>query len=162
MTTQAAPRADNPWKLGIGKRLRLMRGVEGLTRKQLTEMTGVPVSTFRKVEAGWHSPDFHFPRRITAIPQLSRYALWLTTGETAPEYGQVAPEVPATAGTGERLRMMRIAEGLSRREMAEITGFLTWVIVGYETTHREAGADILLKILSMGRFRQYADWFTGH
>ncbi|HBV7996061.1 helix-turn-helix transcriptional regulator [Citrobacter freundii] len=59
---------------------------------------------------------------------------------------------------GEKLRQMREAEGLSRREMSEITGVSPNNLKNYEILGRQIPADTLILILKIERFRKYTDW----
>lgn len=62
------------------------------------------------------------------------------------------------ASIGEKLRLMRKAEGLSRREMGEITGVSSSNIRNYESLGRQIPAETLIVILSLDRFRKYTEW----
>lgn len=62
------------------------------------------------------------------------------------------------ASIGEKLQLMRKAEGLSRREMGEITGVSSSNIRNYESLGRQIPAETLIVILSLDRFRKYTEW----
>lgn len=59
---------------------------------------------------------------------------------------------------GEKLRLIREAEGLSRREMEEVTGVSQNNLKNYEILGRMIPGETLLLILNHPRFRKYSDW----
>ncbi|EJX1217834.1 helix-turn-helix transcriptional regulator [Salmonella enterica] len=62
------------------------------------------------------------------------------------------------ASVGEKLYLIRKAEGLSRREMGEITGVSANNLRNYEALGRQIPAETLILILNIDRFRKYSDW----
>lgn len=73
------------------EKLKLMRTAEGLSQMQLSDITGISISTIKKIEAGYHEPSWSFLNKITHHPLFQKYTLWLMTGNTAPQAGQIAP-----------------------------------------------------------------------
>lgn len=63
-----------------------------------------------------------------------------------------------SASIGEKLRLIRKSEGLSRREMSEITGVSPNNLRNYEALGRQIPAETLILILNVERFRKYSDW----
>ncbi|WP_407906340.1 helix-turn-helix domain-containing protein [Escherichia coli] len=62
-------------------------------------------------------------------------------------------------GIGEKIRMIRDAEGLSRQQFFELTGIPAGTQKYYETGRVEKiGSDILLKITLHSQFSKYALW----
>lgn len=59
---------------------------------------------------------------------------------------------------GEKIRLMREAEGLSRREMGDLTGVSPNNLKNYEILGRQIPAETLISILNIARFRKYSDW----
>lgn len=62
------------------------------------------------------------------------------------------------ASIGEKIRLMREAEGLSRREMGLLTGVSPSNLKNYEILGRQIPADTLILILNIDRFHKYSDW----
>lgn len=62
------------------------------------------------------------------------------------------------SSVGEKIRLMREAEGLSRREMGEVTGISPNNLKNYEILGRQIPAETLISILNIKRFRKYSDW----
>lgn len=62
------------------------------------------------------------------------------------------------ASIGEKIRLMREAEGLSRREMGLLTGLSPNNIKNYELLGRQIPAETLITILNIERFNKYSDW----
>ncbi|EAB9751149.1 helix-turn-helix domain-containing protein [Salmonella enterica] len=77
---------------GMGKKIRAIRDAEKLTRLQFFEMTGIPAGTQKYYETGRvESIGSDILLKITQHPCFSKYTLWLMTGKTAPQAGQIAP-----------------------------------------------------------------------
>lgn len=74
-----------------GEKLRLIRLAEGLTQMQLRDLTGIGLSTIKNYEIG-REVGLSIIDRLLATDQFKKYALWLMTGQTAPEAGQIAPK----------------------------------------------------------------------
>lgn len=77
--------------MDFNEKLKALRSAEGITQAELSEITGVPLSNLKKIEAGYHEPGWKFVRKITTNPRFKKYALWLAIDETAPEVGQISP-----------------------------------------------------------------------
>lgn len=82
----------------LGLKIRLIRETEDLTRDQFAEMTNISARTLE----GWetlkrkiNAPDI---QKITQHPQFAKYTLWLMNDMTAPEIGQISPEVENARG----------------------------------------------------------------
>jgi len=75
-----------------GEKLRLIRIAEGLTQMQLSDLTGMGLSTIKNYEAQWKVAGLSIIDRFLSIDLFRKYTLWLMTGETAPEAGQIAPK----------------------------------------------------------------------
>ncbi|MGY3893281.1 helix-turn-helix transcriptional regulator [Aeromonas enterica] len=75
----------------ISEKLVLIRKSEFMTRKQFSEVTGVPVGTLNYYETGRSTPPTDVSMRILNIPLFTKYTLWFMTDKVAPEAGQIAP-----------------------------------------------------------------------
>ncbi|WP_279146014.1 helix-turn-helix domain-containing protein [Photobacterium carnosum] len=78
--------------MNFSKQLKEIRNAENVSRKEFCEETGIPFKTMEKYEQGISSPGGESLRSITTHSRYSKYTLWLMTGQTAPEAGQVCPE----------------------------------------------------------------------
>lgn len=58
----------------------------------------------------------------------------------------------------EKLKNIRIVEGLSQAAFAELTGINIGTIKNYEAGKREAGIKVIDKIISIDRFKKYTMW----
>ncbi|ELC8119210.1 helix-turn-helix transcriptional regulator [Escherichia coli] len=64
-----------------------------------------------------------------------------------------------SSSIGEKIRLIRDAEGLSRSQFFDLTGVAVSTQKQYETGRREGvGSEILLKITTHPRFQKYALW----
>ncbi|OSN02940.1 transcriptional regulator [Lonsdalea britannica] len=73
------------------EKLKAIRNAENLSQSQFAVITGISISTLKKVEAGYHDPGWLLLSKITQHPQFQKYTLWLMTDKTAPAAGQIAP-----------------------------------------------------------------------
>lgn len=77
----------------FGERIRSIRKCEKLTQAEFSELTGISVNTIKNFEVKGReitAPNLHL---ITNHPRLEKYTMWLMTGKTYPEAGQISPEV---------------------------------------------------------------------
>lgn len=74
------------------EKLRLIRIAEGLTQAQLRDLTGIALSTIRNYETNQKEVGLVIIDRFLSVDLFKKYALWLMTGETAKEAGQIAPK----------------------------------------------------------------------
>ncbi|EHH4143526.1 helix-turn-helix transcriptional regulator [Escherichia coli] len=64
-----------------------------------------------------------------------------------------------SSSIGEKIRLIRDAEGLSRSQFFDLTGVPASTQKQYETGRRDGvGSEILLKITTHPRFQKYALW----
>lgn len=93
-------RIDNQSDVGfvalnsIGKKIRQVREVECLTRKQFAELTGVPETAQKNYERGiTKNIGVDAVMKITNHPRFEKYTLWLMTGKTSGVSEQVCPDI---------------------------------------------------------------------
>lgn len=91
-------------KTSIGEKIFLMRKSEGLSRREMAELTGVSANNLRNYESIGRQIPGDYLAMILENPRFEKYTLWLMTGNTAPEAGQIepalslnGPEVTATS-----------------------------------------------------------------
>ncbi|HHH7891706.1 TPA: helix-turn-helix transcriptional regulator [Escherichia coli] len=141
-----------------------MREAEELSRRQFSDITGIPLNTIQKYETGHQPARAELVERVLQVDRFKKYALWLMTGQVSPDNGQIEPTPLAGSGSevvselGEKLRLIREAEGLSRRAMEEVTGVSQNNLKNYEILGRMIPGETLLLILNHPRFRKYSDW----
>ncbi|MBK0058239.1 helix-turn-helix transcriptional regulator [Pseudomonas sp. S44] len=72
-------------------KMKAIRSKEGLTQSEFCQLLGFSLSTWKKYEAG--ITEFALaPFLVVANHErFTKYALWMTTGRTAVEVGQVSP-----------------------------------------------------------------------
>lgn len=76
----------------IGRKIREIRKAEGLTRKRLSEITGIPVATMKRFETDRiDNIGSETLFKITKNPRFTKYTLWLMSDQIAPESGQISP-----------------------------------------------------------------------
>ncbi|HDV0003334.1 TPA: helix-turn-helix transcriptional regulator [Klebsiella pneumoniae] len=72
-------------------KLHEIRKAEGLTQKQFADLTGISLGTIKNYETGQHAATALTAERVLGVKSLQKYTLWLMTGNTAPEAGQIEP-----------------------------------------------------------------------
>lgn len=78
--------------MDLPAKMKAIRSREGLTQGEFCELLGFSISTWKKYEAGITEMGVAPFLKVANHPQFKKYALWLTTGETAPSCDQVSPE----------------------------------------------------------------------
>ena len=74
---------------------------EGLSQDDFAREIGMKVGTLQNYEQGKRSSTASNElEKITTHPQFEKYSLWLVTGKTAPEAGQISPEIEKERDTG--------------------------------------------------------------
>jgi len=75
----------------VVERLKAIRAREGISQVALCGDVGLSISTYKKYEAGITEMGLAPFLKISNHPRFKKYALWLATGESAPDCGQVSP-----------------------------------------------------------------------
>lgn len=77
----------------VGLKIKSIRTAEGLTRSQLSDLTGISVDTIAQYETGRiKTIGLDKLEKIINHDQFHKYALWLITDKTEPEVGQISPQ----------------------------------------------------------------------
>ncbi|GGB39457.1 transcriptional regulator [Oceanisphaera marina] len=82
----------NPDTSLVGKKIRQIREVMGLSRPKFAELLQVPPTTLKNYELGYREVGGAFLVALAQHPELHKYTLWLLTGQTIESVGQIAPE----------------------------------------------------------------------
>lgn len=72
-------------------KLKAMRAKEGVTQSELCKLLDLSLSTYKKYEAGMFEMGYGALSKLLNHPRFKKYTLWLMTGETAQECGQISP-----------------------------------------------------------------------
>jgi transcriptional regulator with XRE-family HTH domain len=75
----------------VSEKIKAIRTAEGLSQNQFCKIMEIPISTLKKLEGGYNEPGWTTLMKLTQHPLFEKYTLWLMTGNTAPESGQIAP-----------------------------------------------------------------------
>lgn len=78
--------------MDLGKKLKAIRLSEELEREDFSQLIDIPRGTIRNYEQGVNIPRSETLIKITNHPRFKKYTLWLMTGETLPDSGQICPE----------------------------------------------------------------------
>ena len=73
------------------ERLKAIRAREGMTQAMFCRDLGMSISTYKKYEGGFTEMGVAPFLTIANHPRFKKYALWLTTGDSAPDSGQISP-----------------------------------------------------------------------
>lgn len=77
--------------MNTAEKIKTIRKSENLTQAAFCEICGIPLSTLKNYEGGHSEVGLKTMLLIAKNPRFKKYALWLTTDETAPEVGQISP-----------------------------------------------------------------------
>lgn len=75
------------------KKLRAIRKAEGLTQAAMASETGIALSSIRNYESGGSDVGLSIIERVLDTSRFQKYTMWLMTGQSAPDAGQVAPDL---------------------------------------------------------------------
>ncbi|BBL58133.1 transcriptional regulator [Methylomonas koyamae] len=76
------------------RKIRQIRETLGYDRTQFEHVTGINAKTWANIELGKQKANEEHLLAITH--NWPEYALWLMTDQTAPEIGQISPEIENT------------------------------------------------------------------
>ena len=71
------------------EKIKLVRKSQKHTQVRFSEITGISLTSLKKYESGERKPSGEALLKI--IEHFPQFALWMTTGETIPEGGQIMP-----------------------------------------------------------------------
>lgn len=82
--------------ISFGEKIKLIREALKLSQVDFSELVGVGISSLKKNESGVSDASSPTLQKIAEHPISHKYALWLISGQTNPEAGQIAPgdEIP--------------------------------------------------------------------
>ena len=80
-------------EVSVGQKIRQIREVVGLSRPKFAELLSVPPTTLKNYELGYREVGGAFLVSMASHPQLHQFTLWLLSDKTAPEMGQISPEL---------------------------------------------------------------------
>ncbi|RUI81177.1 XRE family transcriptional regulator [Pseudomonas aeruginosa] len=78
--------------MDLSAKLKAIRATERLTQVEFCSLVDISLSSWKKYEASITDMGLAPMLKITNHPRFKKYTLWLMTGDTAPECGQVSPE----------------------------------------------------------------------
>ncbi|KPW73520.1 MULTISPECIES: helix-turn-helix domain-containing protein [Pseudomonas syringae group] len=78
--------------MDLAIKLKAIRRREGVTQSEFCEQVGISISTYKKYEASMFEMGYGALCKVTNHPNFKKYTLWLMTGDTASECGQVSAE----------------------------------------------------------------------
>ncbi|HIE1738418.1 XRE family transcriptional regulator [Pseudomonas aeruginosa] len=79
-------------EVDLSAKLKAIRATERLTQVEFCSLVDISLSSWKKYEASITDMGLAPVLKITNHPRFKKYTLWLMTGDTAPECGQVSPE----------------------------------------------------------------------
>ena len=80
--------------MSFGKRFKILREFRELTQMEIAIELGIKPLTYIKIEQDKNKTiTFEDIETIMNHEQYGKYWLWLTTGKTLPDYGQISPEI---------------------------------------------------------------------
>ena len=141
----------------VGDRIKMARNHRKITRRQLSEKSGVPYQTLSSLESGDQRSSTAIASIATA---LSIHPLWLSTGSGLsglPDISDPATPIPATFA--DRMREARIAAGLNQAQLARLCGISAPSIHDLESGKSKATRPAALMHMSRALGRS-PDWLV--
>ncbi|HAS8351690.1 TPA: XRE family transcriptional regulator [Vibrio vulnificus] len=78
-------------KASVGDKILIIRKSEGLSRRELSEMTGISANNLKNYELLGRQIPAETLTILLGHPRFEKYTLWLMTGKTNEAMGQVSP-----------------------------------------------------------------------
>lgn len=104
--------------MSIGKQIKAMRKIRGLTQKELAEKCSMADSAVRKYESGKIVPKIEMLKRIADALEMP--------------VGAFLPSMGLGESTGSRIKIARARQGVTQAELAEKMGVTPQSISQYE------------------------------
>ncbi|MGO2287814.1 helix-turn-helix transcriptional regulator [Pseudomonas lundensis] len=77
--------------MDITAKMKAIRAKEGLTQTEFCELVEISISSWKKYDAAITDMGLAPFLKVANHPRFKKYALWLVTGDVAPESGQISP-----------------------------------------------------------------------
>lgn len=77
--------------MDLPEKMKAIRAKEGLTQGEFCELVDISLSSWKKYEASITDMGLLPFLKVANHPRFKKYALWLSTGDSAPACGQVSP-----------------------------------------------------------------------
>ncbi|EPK1685560.1 helix-turn-helix domain-containing protein [Klebsiella aerogenes] len=75
----------------IPEKLKAIRKAEGLSQTAFCQLLDMSISSVKKYETGIIEPGGSVLMHILQHQRFQKYTLWVMSGKTAPQAGQIAP-----------------------------------------------------------------------
>lgn len=83
--------------MDIAEKIKKIRETEGLSQFNFAVEVGMNMGTLQNYEYGRRATiRSNELEKICQHPRFQKYTLWLMTGQTLPEAGQISPEIEQT------------------------------------------------------------------
>ncbi|MEH6534422.1 MULTISPECIES: helix-turn-helix transcriptional regulator [Photobacterium] len=76
-----------------GEKLKSIREAECLARTAMAKMLEMPYSTLTSYERDTTTMNYNVICKLLTHDRFIKYSLWFTTDQTAPEAGQISPDL---------------------------------------------------------------------
>lgn len=77
--------------MDFAEKLKAIRANEQLTQSGFCELVGLSINSLKKYEAAIYEMGYGSLSKVLEHPRFTKYTLWLMTGHTARECGQISP-----------------------------------------------------------------------
>lgn len=76
--------------MDLSVKLKAIRRLEGLTQQEFCGLVDISISSYKKYETDLFEMGYGVLCKVLSNPRFTKYTLWLMTGHTAVECGQVS------------------------------------------------------------------------
>ncbi|MBI0278506.1 helix-turn-helix transcriptional regulator [Hafnia alvei] len=73
------------------EKLKAIRKAEDMTQDDFSKELEIGLGTIKNYETGQRGVGVIILDKVTNHPRFKKYTMWLMTGDTAPEIGQISP-----------------------------------------------------------------------
>ncbi|PSU69134.1 transcriptional regulator [Photobacterium phosphoreum] len=82
--------------ISVAEKIRIMRDSERLTRRAMSEITGIPYSSLSNYELDKGEMGFRAVQKLLKNDTFNKYTNWFLFDRTNPEAGQISPALAHT------------------------------------------------------------------
>ncbi|MDK2597926.1 helix-turn-helix domain-containing protein [Pseudoalteromonas obscura] len=133
----------------LGEKFKMIRQTTGLSANKFAEKVGIPLSSYKKYEAGDSEVGAPPLLAIANHTDFKQYALWLINGETSPAAGQIMPgqsindeHVSSSSAISEQRYKAQFVEVVTDCIMT--FGFFQWIKVDTEKMDFDKASEYVL------------------
>ena len=134
--------------ISLGKKFKLIRNELKLSQPKFADLVGIPFGSYKKYETDNTEVGSAAVLKVASHPECLKYALWLVTGTTNIDAGQIAPSDPVQEMESKQLPQEEFEKKMveTLAECLRLFGYLGWFEATAKMDFDDCGTIILKDI----------------